>query len=205
MKKACLFGGTLVAAGLTGTASAQAEFSIAYVYSAIVSTSTASFGSDSDNATFFSGPFSLSAAFRDGSALALGSASEFRVEAADGDEIATSTGQIRDMEFTVTESTVALLTWDASTTYASGLLVLRDLSTNTPLVDLNLGPNQSAGGLLNIPLTAGVFYELTFSIQTGQVSSGDSASSGFISLVVPAPSSAALLGLGGLLATRRRR
>ncbi|MFG0326900.1 MAG: PEP-CTERM sorting domain-containing protein [Phycisphaerales bacterium JB037] len=205
MKKLCLFGGTLVAAGLSGAASAQAEFGISYVEAARAQTYTYAFGGDEEQGFGLSGPFSFSAAYRDGSASAFASATEVRVEATDGDEIAGALASIEEMRFSVTEATVALLTWDASTPHAGGYMELRDLSTGIFLVGVNLGPTQSAGGSLNIPLNPGVMYRINFSIQAGQVLTGDSASSGFISLVVPAPSSAALLGLGGLLAARRRR
>ncbi|MFG0326898.1 MAG: hypothetical protein ACF8SC_06485 [Phycisphaerales bacterium JB037] len=205
MKKACLFGGTLVAAGLSGAAGAQqGTFSSPFTYTASSYVYSLRFGSGTDNQPPGQGFFDLGASVAGASASAFARPREMRIEVGDGDEQESASGEIRLTSFGVTADTTASVLWDSLGVNISGSFLITDTATQATIASGTVGPNPSPTGSMDFQLFAGSTYALEMQLQTLNLSS-DSAASGFISFVAPAPPSAALLGLGGLLTARRRR
>ena len=113
--------------------------------------------------------------------------------------------------FQVSADATLLFEWDVSGTdgYA-GAIVIEDATGGTLFAWSPLAGDAAAGSA-SVAVSAGVDYALIFGFQD-IFSSGfgpfifDSTETQFINVtLVPTPASAALLGLGGLVATRRRR
>lgn len=190
MKK-CLFGGALLAAGLGASASAQ-QFNIgAQPYGNYVG-------------AFFGGfiPFGINgfynqtAASGTAYAQAYGGASVISAYAYSGNTGLAYTIHFSPVPFTVTQNTVATLSWNfrGDTDGLGGYFIDSFVSVNgTVFGDLN-NPVGSA----QINLAANVQHNI---FGTALATGGTS----FYQLVVPAPASAGLLALAGLAASRRRR
>ncbi|MBZ0266967.1 hypothetical protein K8I85_02325 [bacterium] len=204
----CLFGGTILAAGLmTQAASAQASFNLgSYFTGGTYAGGYASFGP-----YIGSGPFAFLGG--DSYTLAATSATSTQVYA-----LAFNSGASHGhwaqafssyVNFTVTQNGTATASWDFSADsvadpgfYASGIWVRNlDLGTDVFVNPWDGGNNGNpVAGTVQIPLQAGVNYQVEVYAAAYGV---DGASS--VSLSIPAPGSAALVGLAGLVAAPRRR
>lgn len=103
------------------------------------------------------------------------------------------------MDVMVDTSTQIELLWDLFSLTA-GKVSVYNSDTNTSVFSAT---ESDAAGSMLITLEAGVNYSLKTSAQTVVF---DQASSAFGTIqIVPAPGSIALLGFGGLVATKRRR
>ncbi|MBZ0266966.1 hypothetical protein K8I85_02320 [bacterium] len=203
----CLFGGTILAAGLmTQAANAQAQFVIGNYYAAGTQTwDGAGYTSNSG-----SGPFGFSGFDGYGYSQASVAAGSSFMFAYAGNSYGTgywAQGFVHSIEFTVTQNGTATASWDFSADsyaypgfYTSGIWVRNlDLGTDVFVNPWDGGVNFAQSGTVQIPLQAGVNYEVElFALAWDRGSS-------FAELSIPAPGSAALLGLAGLVAVRRRR
>lgn len=108
--------------------------------------------------------------------------------------------------FQVSANADLVIEWDFSGTdnYAFAL-VLEDPSFGLVFELDGLGGDPSSGST-TISLTAGTDYAVNFGLVDGFLPFFFSTENQFISMtLVPAPGAIAVLGLGGLVATRRRR
>lgn len=188
MKK-CLFGGALLAAGMTASASAQFNFSYSYV---LVGAYAYGVSGPSYDQFVGAGFWSVAAAEPGALATSDGTATLFDVRArADAGSGAFSYDFIS--YFTVGSDTVATASWNLSN---SGFYIIDNLTDGVNL----LAQFSVSSGSAPIALEAGKQYSLA-----GGVFQTDGTGEGFAQLLIPAPASASLLALAGLAATRRRR
>lgn len=197
MNKKCLFGGALVAAGLANAANAQLSFSSTF---SIQAGAYAYGGGTGPVFDTFTGPGFWSVIADDqglGVATTSSNANQvlFNAYAASGGG-SYVTNFAPGSYFTVGSDVVASAAWDFTNDSGSGEFTIDNVTDGVNL--LSAGPGSS--GSIPITLEAGKTYTMTFGIF--QI---DGTGNGGGSLIIPAPSSVALLALGGLFATRRRR
>ncbi|MEM7622467.1 MAG: hypothetical protein AAF235_04615 [Planctomycetota bacterium] len=225
--KACLFGGALMAAGMTANAQefmfsdtdatgAYESFAIsgAYDYYTPFVTDTA-YAPDALNT--FATAYDL---FRGTTTMSTSQTStELRTEASWSPSALGYDGfgyTFFQQFFQVTEDATMTISWDISGTdgYADAIVV-EDTATGALLFAFD-GLVDSATGSVDITLEAGVDYAAIFGFQDFLDPLGsdfgpfilDSENTQFISLAlspIPTPGSAATLALAGLVAARRRR
>ncbi|MEO1130995.1 MAG: hypothetical protein AAFX05_14985 [Planctomycetota bacterium] len=213
--KACLFGGTLLTAGLSADVAEAASFSIgtnshglfatpgpyAYAY-----TLDGGFAYSSDTGAA-SGPTTAYAnivgtASSNTSSIVLSSteltASNTKSAGTVGFNY-TSTYTA----FTIDTSTSVLASWSTDTgiSLSNRVFRIRDTDSNTVVFDYQSLPfAQQAGGSTNLLLNAGTNYEFEHAFRSLNGNGG-----GTFSLQIPSPGVASLLGVAGLGALRRRR
>ncbi len=207
--KVCLFGGALMAAGLTAQAQEFIHLegsydgsytSLAYSY-AYGGTFNAAYAPDALNTldvgySYFTGTTTVSTHQ---------SSTELRVQGSWAGDGAYAYGfgtAFMQQFFQVTEDAQLLISWDLQHTDGYGFAGLFAGDTELFILNPVQGGSPLVGSVL-IDVSAGVeylavidFYPFFFQSDTTQ----------FISMtVVPTPASAGLLAAGGLLAARRRR
>ena len=208
--RASLFGGALLAAGLTGTASAQFQsittanedffgnlnpggFAYAYNYTG---------GAYSYGLTAAAGEDSFTALAGNGSATATHTSSLIGgfISNPDSDTFAEFDLVVSFTMGAVSDVTAA---WDVENNNVISVQVFDLVNTTTGSTVFSFSPvNGPFSGTQALSLTAGDSYTATLQLAGFQDFPGDS----FFSLTaVPTPGTLALLPLGGLLASRRRR
>lgn len=221
--KKCLFGGALFAAGVASHADAQqfqfelnyygfypTAFTVGYAYGG-----TTSFGAPltqlQQNLSYTAGvpaaPAYVFAYGVGGSGYTGFNLLHAYAWSTVGSSIPVGIGQAYAY-FSVADSAFDLaIDWDFSNELGLGAggffgdISVIDWTTLTQVfvIDLNNGIGAEAGSTV-VDLEAGHFYSIL--LDTGATAGGFSVADAYI---VPTPASAALLGLGGLVATRRRR
>lgn len=188
MKK-CLFGGALLAAGMSASANAQFSFSYSYVL-----VGAYAYGVSGPSYDQFVGAGFWSVAASEPGALATsdGTATLFEVRAR-ADQGSGAFSYDFFSYFTVGSDTVATANWDLNN---AGFFIIDDLTNGVNL----LTQFSVSAGSAPIALEAGTQYRLA-----GGVFQFSGTGEAFAQLVIPAPASAGLLALAGLAATRRRR
>ena len=214
--KACLFGGALFAAGLAGTAQAVPEFNWGYVYAGY----TFAYGGDGAFGAAFSGNLAAGAyvnaaytqPYLDALAVAAWDNTYHYVltYAYTGYGYASvdafipgygGAGYAIYHYFNVTEDAFFNLDWDFSGATAA-LVAVIDF-TNAAILFANY---EGSAGTLSIALDAANDYALVYvQIADGFLTGTQVNFHNATLSAIPAPASAALLGLMGLAGTRRRR
>ena len=198
MNKKSLFGGALLAAGVVNGAANAQSFNLTY---ANINVGAYAYGVSGPSYDPFvgAGGWSVSASEPGAIATSVGNAGLIDMTAySDANGGAFAAAFI--VQFDVTANASATASWDFSGDFfgASAPFIIDDLTNAVNL--LTVAPGTAAGSA-GVSLVAGNSYQLTaFPFATGQ-----GTGTSLANLVIPAPSSAALLGLGGLIATRRRR
>lgn len=194
MNKKQLFGGALVAAGLC--AAAQGQFSWGSMGSGNY------VGAYSGGFIGFSiaGDWNQSAASGTAYALSAGDTNGTVQYADAGNTGLAYTIHFNPIPFTVSSATNATVSWDFSGDEgAGGVYIDSFIRVDGPNGNLAFADLNNPVGSTQISLVPGETYTFfgTFLAVNGGVTSG--------SVLVPAPASAALLGLAGLVGVRRRR
>lgn len=190
----CLFGGTILAAGIAAQPAQAQTFDLAYV-----NTDLREFYGAYDY-TIDGGPWDLSITSRgygnDNAASSWGQPTTIGTSA-DAPSAFYAWGRINPSCFYVTEDGTATASWDFSAdSYGNSYLWVYD-GAGSSLLSVTWG---DAPGSVDIPLSAGTAYYVrcvSFADNGGGTS--------FSQLTIPAPGPAAILAVAGLLATRRRR
>lgn len=215
MMKTALFGGTLMAAGLSAQAQ---EFVFDDVSSyAVVGAgyyNLGGLGMDASNTSSDAGGFNFSATSSVGGTTTTSSrdATSFRIESV-WDGVTGLGGYFNgftDQYFQVTQDAYITVSWDFSTTDYFGPPAAGWFGANIPgggaagfFAEADSAANAS--GSVTFTLDAGVDYNLFFNM--GAPFSFDSSPKFFEASLsaIPAPGSAALIGMAGLVGLRRRR
>ena len=207
-----LFGGALMAAGVTANAQ-----SFNFLDSGVGGASP-SFASlvdvRSGESAYAAAPDSLSISLSSANGADLSttqSANELRIDGVwDGTGSspynAFAGGRLQQF-FNITADAILRVTWDASSTDGFAQSFVLDNGAGTTLFSFD-GLADPSTGSVDIPLVAGVEYGavLAFDNSGFEAFFEVPGQASFISAeLIPAPSSLALLGLGGLAAARRRR
>jgi len=202
----CLFGGALLSAGLTvGSASAQ-QFQLGYTAAHLAVYEFGSFNSDYQS-HFTYGDVNLSVAVSGDSAYANGTlvmnASGMSAKATAGSFGAYAYSHDHDLitYFTVDQNFNATVDWDftqANSSYTNYLTII-DADNNLTVFD-----HDSDAGTTQVSFTAGTNYVMFALSDVTAANFGEVGTSRW-SITVPAPGSAGLLGLAGVIAARRRR
>lgn len=219
--KMCLFGGALMTAGLTAQAQTfiYADADTTATYGSFASSYAYGVGGTADNAYR---PATLDT-YASGYSYALGTttmstsqtATSMRTEGSwdGGGYVGYGYGtNIMQQWFQTSADGALRIDWDVSGTdgYASAL-VLEDVSGNTLSRISPFALGTATSGTRYISVDAGVDYGILFGLQDIFITGAgpfifNSTDAQFINVtLIPAPGAAALLGLGGLVATRRRR
>ena len=189
MKKS-LFGGALVAAGLTA-APADAQFSFSYT---AITVGAYAYGVSGPSFDDFSGPGFWSIAASEPGALGTSDGTPTSVDLfASADPGSGAFAYATASLFTVATDAVATASWDITD---AGSFNITNLTDAVVLLSIS---NVSSGSM-PIVFEAGKEYGWS-----GFISQTDGTGAGFASIVLPAPGSLALIALGGVFATRRRR
>ena len=183
--KKCLFGGTLLSAGLATQGTQAQTFDFVDTDASAYTTGAGTDSFSGPGTWFVESHYSSSLGYGDAEAWGTPMSMGLYAYGFDFRGGMTAYAQVNS-QFTVSSDVVVTVDWYLFT----GFLSLTDLTNGVVLL------SQSAGdvGSLDIPLFAGQLYEY---------SSGTAI--GYASLTIPAPPSAALLGLVGLVGRRRRR
>jgi uncharacterized protein (TIGR03382 family) len=192
----CLFGGTLLAAGIASQAQAQFSFSYSRAHTYAYEWAFGSYDGD----TFIgAGDFSISSTVANNYASAHGESSANALQIRTASSVSGNGGFAYGYDvysfFTVGQDASASVGWDWSGGF--GYLSIFDI-TDAALVFSDGG---SSSGSSPISLLQGHEYYLS----GYSVSQGEGNLSSFWEVNIPAPGSAGLLGLAGLVAMRRRR
>ncbi len=224
--KTCLFGGALFAAGVAGQADANVDFEFnfggAYPTSFTLAYAT-------DGSTYFGSPaFILNqyVSYSPGTSpvptavavgygyVAYGSVSATYMAAGAYGGVAYGAGVGIGQAYAYFSAGTAqyvTIDWDFSNEFNTGSygfygdIALVDWTAGGVTVfsiDLSLNPGDPLAGSVNIALAAGTNYSLL--LDAAAVQGGNSWATATFSKI-PAPASAGLLGLAGLVAVRRRR
>jgi MYXO-CTERM domain-containing protein len=189
-----LFGGALLAAGLT--AGAQAQFSIGSSYSRVWTTEYAYFTSDND-AFIGSGPMSIQGSVANdyASAYAAVVADAMQIRTAASVNNGSAYSPISYMWFGVGQDSTVSLDWDFTQAY--GFVRIDDITNGGVL----FGVFDSSSGSVQLPLLADNAYVIRgFSAARSEGKAGT-----WWTLTVPSPGATGMLGLAGIFACRRRR
>lgn len=221
--KLCLFGGTLVSAGVAMQAAAAPTFEFidggylngySYVSSSFVAAGYVTYdpfleyafdgylvevqaAGDDLNATYTSD-------FGGSSATTIRTDSLLRVEQTwDGSNYWGYAGAIIQQFFTVAEDTVLEFTWDFSGTdfWPNTAFILTEVSTGE--LEYTYVDEDNPAGRVTVDLEAGVEYALV--VDGGTPFVKNTELQWMQARLIPAPGTAGLLALGGLAAVRRRR
>ncbi len=194
MTRNSLFGGALLAAGLVAT-NAHAQFDFSY---SDVSVGAVDYDIGVPSYDTFTG-----AGFWDVTAAAPGAyasnkSSPFIFHAFAGTEPGSAASSYDIISyFTVASETLGTASWDITDAAGLGFWLIVNVTDGIPLLDIA----SPTVGFAPIPLLPGKTYAMT-----GVAFSDGAGGEAFLELfITPAPSSIALLGLAGLVATRRRR
>lgn len=185
--KKCLFGGTLIAAGLAtpGTSAQTIDF-----VDSNASAYTTGGGTDSFRGSGTWYVESHYSGYGYGDAVAWGMPTSLGLYAYGTTDTGGPSAYAQvDSQFTVSSDVVVTVDWYLFP-FLTGFLSLTDLTNDVVL----LSPYQCCGSL-DIPLFADRLYEYSSGTDYGYTSV----------TIIPAPASAALLAMGGLLGRRRRR
>ncbi|GJM19655.1 MAG: hypothetical protein DHS20C14_18680 [Phycisphaeraceae bacterium] len=220
--KTCLFGGTLFAAGVAGQADAQITFelNVGGAYPTSFTTGYA-YGLLSQYVSYSPGTSPVAPALAIGygyvgygyvSAGSMYATSYSYGSVNYGSGYQNAVGQAYAY-FSVATPTDVTISWDFSNEFGAGsnYAFFSDISltdwTNGGVgifaVDPSLDPLTPLTGSTTISLSAGINYSLLLEASTG--ANTGSAWAHAVFTKVPTPASAAVLGLAGLVATRRRR
>lgn len=196
--KACLFGGTLLAAGLGAEARADPtiDFSLTTAYVRAYDLGTGQSDWDFFNSSGF---FLVSASAGDQAASVEGASSFLSLHSQSAGAGGAYALAVQST-FTVTGDTTAVVKWDFSgeTRWDAGAFIIVDTDTNLELINVDF--NSANPGHQPISLLAGGHYRAT-----GYAYATDGGGESYVTLAIPTPGSVALLGAGGLLTARRRR
>ncbi|MCB9845928.1 MAG: PEP-CTERM sorting domain-containing protein [Phycisphaeraceae bacterium] len=196
MKKACLFGGTLLAAGMTSSANSQV---FSFTYSAI-RVGAYAYGVSGPSYDGHYGPGFWSVAASEPGALATSDGTPSLIDmTATSDTLSGAFAAAFVSYFTVSADTVATASWDYTGGFALTDFIVHNVTDGVDVLFVSGGGTPP--GTAPVPLEAGKDYRLS----AWPFATGGLDGTSFARLEVPAPSSLALLGLGGLVATRRRR
>ncbi len=194
MTRNSLFGGALLAAGI-GATTANAQFEFSY---SDVSVGAVEYDIGVPSEDTFTG-----AGFWDITATAPGAyasnkSSPFIFHAFTGSEPGSAAASYDIISyFTVATETLGTASWDITDAGGLGFWLIVNITDGIPLLDIS----SPTVGFAPIPLLPGKMYGMT-----GIAFSDGAGGEAFLELfITPAPSSVALLGLAGLVATRRRR
>lgn len=194
MTRNSLFGGALLAAGI-GATNANAQFDFSY---SDVEVGAVDYDSGVPSYDSFTG-----AGFWDVTAAAPGAyasnkSSPFFFHAFTGTEPGSAASSYDIVSyFTVATETLGTASWDITDSAGLGFWLIVDLTDGVTMLEVA----SPSVGFAPVPLMPGKMYAMT-----GVAFSDGGGGEAFLELfITPAPSSIALLGLAGLIATRRRR
>ncbi len=207
--RACLFGGTLLAAGLTSPALGQ-EFVIGDVFSGFFANVPGAnayvyaYGSDMVDAQTgpASGPQSVAASLGGQPASITLGANEM-VAQTSRDAAGFFTSFSATTSFQLTQDAEVFLEWAVDEDLTQSNRVFQILGPDSGVIFDYISTATPGAGTGSVNLLAGVDYTL---ITTGDTFNGNDTTALFFSAtVVPAPGAAALFCLGGAATLRRRR
>lgn len=202
----CLFGGALLSAGLSVSTAQAQQFQMGYTAAHLSAYEFGSFNSDYQG-HFTTGDVNLSVSVSGDSAYANGTlvmnAGGMSAKATAGSFGAYAYSHNHDLisYFTVDQNFNATVDWDftqANSPYTNYLTII-DADNFITVFDHN-----NDAGTTQVSFNAGTNYVMFALSDVTAANFGDVGTSRW-SISVPAPGSAGLLGLAGLIAARRRR